>query len=78
VVVVYIVLRRGWRLIRAPFGKIDFWIECGSIAVVVLAAAIILAIRDYRAGVKKIRMREEEELWGKPYNDMATDHRGKD
>ena len=74
-VLVIFTVMGGWRLVRAPFGKIDFWIECGSIAGAVLAAAAILAVRDYRVGVTEIRRREEEELWDKPAGDMLVDQR---
>ena len=63
-VVVVVVYQGGWQLIESPFATADFWGEVGAIAVVILAAAALLAIRDYRAGLREIRRGETEKPEG--------------
>lgn len=70
-VLAIILFKGGWRRFQAAPGSLDFWIECGGLAGLVLAAAVILAIRDYCAGITKIRRREEEELWGRRFDDTG-------
>ena len=58
-------LHGGWRLFQD-------WIGCATFAGIVLAAASILAVRDYRNGIKNIRSYEEETLWGRRRDGTAS------
>jgi hypothetical protein len=69
--VAVVVLRGGWRLFQD-------WISCATCGGIILAAATILAVRDYRKGVKIINSYEEERLWGRRHDDAVPDQHGKD
>ena len=64
-VVVIILVKGGWsRFEEEPFTS-DFFIEVITLGLLILLAALLLAIRDYRNGVKKIREWEERAVWGR-------------
>ena len=62
----FVLYQGGWRQFQSPVFTSDFWWEAGALGLVVLTAAILLAIRDYRQGMKKIHAQQQTLLTDSP------------
>ena len=64
VILIGIVRRGGNGPVKADPFTPEFLFELGAVAVAILAGAALLAIRDYRIGMKKRKAWEHRQLWG--------------